>query len=1197
MELKELPDFPILKQLAESIWKEGYTKGAAVMIGAGFSRNAELLTPMTEKPPLWGDFQKAMQEETLCNSSDPLVVAQTYEGKFGRAALDGLIRRLIKDSHWSPSTLHHDLLSLPWNDILTTNWDTLLEKTVEESHELYRYNTVNIPADIARTSSPRIVKLHGSLPSYTPFTFTSNDYKEYPNKFSPFINLVRQVLLENDLCLIGFSGDDPNFKQWLKWVRKELGTSARRVFLIGNLNLSEKKREKLRQKNIIAIDLSPLFSGICTDFDPHYKGIKLVVDYFKQAQPKRLPDWPKQYEDVLRDEVMSLEDGTPGLSSDFALRDAQFALSQIQKKLPTLQSLIDSYPGWVVCPSSRREIFSHMFKDSLSGLHLAGELLSPIEQLRVASCMVWANKVAYWEISECRLKFISSVLDVEELDAEFMTEKLEIALTLLRLAREENDQVQFKYWKEWIKEHSKEQNMVRTEIYFQQALWARDHLDFDTLQKLVLKIEGSDPVWLLRQAGLFAELKDERKAVELIRKATHQLQLAKGKNPKSIWILSRLAWAAILSRALGYSSFLTDGGSPANEYEERGAWTQEFKEIEADPLDELDDLEKKIDAILKEWNESLVVKPKFDAGAFRDDSNTIKPSSYSQDSAVVQLQRVLDSLAVPLSLGYSGVSSGRMRKLLHFSEWSTKGDCLANLRILLHTSSQLFDNHLSRITVACISKEIAADLVEVLIQSITFLRERNNTSSRTEEVNRATELLSRLVIRLPASDALGVFQWACNDIMNEQYHHWWPYDGLKSLLKNSLRTLPPSIRGQQLLPVLLLPLPCEIKKAAAHFPNPIGLVVDDCCLKYLERKNDPRWGERIEKLIDVIENSEDKVSINAAALSLFYLAKNDLLSKKEKKTFIAVLWNSRKDTVFPNVNLLAHSYLSIPSPKEIDSRKLFQPFFEVEQSEEPGYYHLQTLIGASALEKPLLPNLQQAKKMLAWLLSWKVEEGRYDSHFFHNHLESIKSQVGSVLSYVILPVFTPKTWKQKYSKQLISWIEGSSIPSSIESLPQLVRLDAAQNGYVVKRLRRALVSRNKDQVRSGLNAINNWLKTPEVELPSKLINVVINNVSGCRYPLLFLSVYVSQQLVRKDLLDSEQIDTLVDALEDLDVETQYENWDQAHSETHNLSFVRHNNVLLAQALIEAGHGSCICEKWVEMAKNDPMPEVRFALEK
>ena len=188
---------------------------------------------------------------------DPLRLAEEFRTHLGQTALDALIRDLVRDEAWVPGDLHRDLLRLPWSDVLTTNWDTLLER--ERFADFDRtYEVVRTPADIASARTPRIVKLHGSLPSHTPFIFAEEDYRTYPKKFAPFVNLAQQILLENELCLIGFSGDDPNFLAWSGWVRDHLGRSARPIRLAGVLNLAPPRRRYLENLNVTPIDLAPL---------------------------------------------------------------------------------------------------------------------------------------------------------------------------------------------------------------------------------------------------------------------------------------------------------------------------------------------------------------------------------------------------------------------------------------------------------------------------------------------------------------------------------------------------------------------------------------------------------------------------------------------------------------------------------------------------------------------------------------------------------------------------------------------------------------------------------------------------------------------------------------------------------------------------------------------------------------------------
>ena len=152
-------------------------------------------------------------------------MAEEFEATLGRHKLDEMLLDSIPDSESEPGYMHRLLLSLPWSDVLTTNYDTLLERAAP-----IHYDTVVSVADIPRSTRPRIVKLHGSFPSNRPFIFTEEDFRTYPRKFSPFINLAQQTIIENTFCLIGFSGDDPNFLNWSGWVRDHLGDSSPQIY-------------------------------------------------------------------------------------------------------------------------------------------------------------------------------------------------------------------------------------------------------------------------------------------------------------------------------------------------------------------------------------------------------------------------------------------------------------------------------------------------------------------------------------------------------------------------------------------------------------------------------------------------------------------------------------------------------------------------------------------------------------------------------------------------------------------------------------------------------------------------------------------------------------------------------------------------------------------------------------------------------
>ena len=190
---------------------------ATVMVGAGFSKNAKKAQGVEIKnwSELADDFylkifgKKPDKEDTSYRSA--LKLASQVSAQFGRNALDKIIENAVPIDKVKPGNLHTKLVNLPWKDIFTTNYDDLLER----AQKTQVYSLVTDRKTILYKTSPRIIKLHGSIPNIKPYIIDEEDYRTYPEKYPEFVNTVRQSLIETALCLIGFSGDDPNFQSWL----------------------------------------------------------------------------------------------------------------------------------------------------------------------------------------------------------------------------------------------------------------------------------------------------------------------------------------------------------------------------------------------------------------------------------------------------------------------------------------------------------------------------------------------------------------------------------------------------------------------------------------------------------------------------------------------------------------------------------------------------------------------------------------------------------------------------------------------------------------------------------------------------------------------------------------------------------------------------------------------------------------------
>ncbi len=122
---------PYLNEIAERL----LSGHAAVMVGAGFSKNATPNSASGSDFPDWSQLGDIFYEKIHGKKPDNqskylnvLKLADEVQAAFGRPALDQILRNAIPDDDYEPSLLHKKLLTLPWSDVFTTNYDTLLER-------------------------------------------------------------------------------------------------------------------------------------------------------------------------------------------------------------------------------------------------------------------------------------------------------------------------------------------------------------------------------------------------------------------------------------------------------------------------------------------------------------------------------------------------------------------------------------------------------------------------------------------------------------------------------------------------------------------------------------------------------------------------------------------------------------------------------------------------------------------------------------------------------------------------------------------------------------------------------------------------------------------------------------------------------------------------------------------------------------
>lgn len=202
------------------------------VIGAGFSLNAKL--PEGVNMPLWNDLSQIISgrlNESV--SGNPIKDLSHYSYKKSRFALIDLLRDCLHVRTAKPGIAHKEFARIPFKQIVTTNFDFLLERA---------YESIDIPflpvldEDLMNCSQAngevKIIKMHGDLHHPSRLVLTEDDYDNFIAMRGKFVSVITYLLLHNTLLFIGYSIDDPDFRQIWGWIKEYSGNLRRPAYAL-----------------------------------------------------------------------------------------------------------------------------------------------------------------------------------------------------------------------------------------------------------------------------------------------------------------------------------------------------------------------------------------------------------------------------------------------------------------------------------------------------------------------------------------------------------------------------------------------------------------------------------------------------------------------------------------------------------------------------------------------------------------------------------------------------------------------------------------------------------------------------------------------------------------------------------------------------------------------------------------------------
>jgi hypothetical protein len=1218
--LNDISDYAAIKKLAAALHSFSPNQhGAAILIGAGFSRSAAHHVGGNKKMPLWDSFSKKLLAELKPHNkdlsfSDPLRVAEEYRAYFGQAALNDQIRSQIDDDAWRTGELYQSLLELPWSEVMTTNWDTLLERAAEDVHSPY-YTSVNRTSDLAWAPSPRIVKLHGTIGVTDTFIAAQEDYRTYPEKFAPFVNFARQVFIENELCLLGFSGDDPNFLQWAGWVRDHLAGHARKIYLVGALNLSASQRVYLETIKIAPVDLWDAVKHI-QDIDlRHQTATTLFLEAMRdEGKTKARPhEWKPS---SLRRPQASSEDHLR------QFKDHEYAAHLLKEQLETLQKDRETYPGWLVCPPTLQwQVQSQLNDPSPNPKNIAA--LAPEDRAKLLYEIAWRHSVTFEYIAPWLVEALFHVAHQDEPCALSKAQQLEIALVLLKNSRwldtneEANKQVieeHVQLLNELLEKYAQYLPDCPAELAYHQALVARDQLDFLKMEALVEKIMGEDPVWKLRQASLLMELGRFDEGEKLIATAYGELRENHRRDRYSIPILSRLVWAHVLLNAAHRF------GQPT---EELPTFVESnYRKWKCDAWTWIEDIREKTNKKQEKYlKDQKPIEPLFEQGHYRDNSSQ---RSYSnQTPELLLLEGLTREVGIPLRSGSAFMNvnllAGAVEKLvLSGGNGAELKDYTLAIRASSSENSSGIKDVFTRIGVARASKDVVHTLVDRLLIAIDYWRKQRSKGTKEQQGHALSalrvqmEVLARLVVRVSPEKSKEIFLLALSIGHLSDTQHFWLFDVIDHLLTHSLSSIPKSKQGELLEYALAFPMQSEVtERKFPRWPNPIVSCPN-------ARNTYVNLDSRIHQLIAAAALKESTSRTEALRRLLPLAKQEEFLTQVERNSLATALWGSSPDyKTLPETDLFPHALLFFPTPDATKSESLVRQYLhgdnkniltntqkELHRFPSPEIEDAITVYAGMANAAVneathLFPTPEQAAMLFDQLVVWrpKIEE----DDFFHSATsdrKQITESIGSALSYAISPALSDEAKTLDRFNQLEIFYENIDEASSvIPAFVYFVKLSETVAVSIEKIVRKTLQEREARTVGHAVTALQKWMEFSDSERPPQLLGLIsrlIVIIESGRTVGLQQLIRFAEELLEKQWLTKEQEATLIEAIPNAFNAANYIDIDPISREAISASSIREACVKFANTLVALYPDALSLQDLIKESKKDALPEVRFA---
>lgn len=188
---------------------------ASLFIGSGISRKAGYAN--------WKDILRECAEEIgleVDKESDLITLAEYYVRDKLRTKINQTIAEYFDDSKGAPVEVHRIISTLPIRSIWTTNYDTLLERCLNNADISCSVITNDKSySNLNRSAKVKIHKIHGDVKNASECVISRKDYEKFEEQHDIVLSELKGEMCTNSFLFLGYGFNDTDIQHILSKIR------------------------------------------------------------------------------------------------------------------------------------------------------------------------------------------------------------------------------------------------------------------------------------------------------------------------------------------------------------------------------------------------------------------------------------------------------------------------------------------------------------------------------------------------------------------------------------------------------------------------------------------------------------------------------------------------------------------------------------------------------------------------------------------------------------------------------------------------------------------------------------------------------------------------------------------------------------------------------------------------------------------